>query len=129
MKYSYSVKTILRKDKTKKDGTCPLYYQIILNSDLLRLPVGKSLKPTDWDSKKSYPKGMKLSKLKRNLEKREQSFKDFITDCELQDKDISLEMIKNFYNGSGTKDFYVHFEKFCKKKFRTIKPGTQYHYK
>lgn len=128
MKYSYSVKTILRKDKSKKDGTCPMYYQIILNSSTLRLPVGKSLKPTDWDFKKCYPKGMKFNKLKRNLEKREQSFKDFITDCELQDRNVSLEMIKSFYNGNGTKDFYSHFEKFCKKKFRTIKPGTQYHY-
>lgn len=129
MKNSYSVKTILRTDKKKKDGTCPLNYRIILNGKLLRLPVGKSLKANEWDKDNDCPKGKKLKKLKENLEKREMDFKNFMLDCELGDKPLNLNVVKEFYRTSGDKrDFYDYFDEFCKRKFKTIKPGTQYHY-
>lgn len=128
MKNSYSVKTILRKDKKKKDGTCPLNYRIILNGKLLRLPVGVSLRATEWDKENGCPKGKNLVRLKQKLGKREAEFKDFMLDCELAEKPLNLTVVKEFYKGGGKNDFYVHFDEFCKRKFKTIKPGTQYHY-
>lgn len=128
MKNSYSVKTILRLDKKKKDGTCPLNYRIILNGKLVRLSVGVSLKTVEWDKENDCPKGKKLVRLKDKLEKREREFKDFMLDCELAEKPLNLTVVKDFYKGEGKKDFYIHFDEFCKRKFKTIRPGTQYHY-
>lgn len=129
MKNSYSVKTILRTDKKKKDGTCPLNYRIILNGKSVRLPVGVSLKTADWDKENDCPKGKNLAKLKEKLGKREREFKDFMLDCELGEKPLNLTVIKEFYKGGTKKDFYIHFDEFCKRKFKTLKPGTQYHYR
>ncbi len=128
MKNSYSVKTILRTDKKKIDGTCPLNYRIILNGKSVRLPVGVSLKVNEWDKEIDYPKGKKFIKLKKKLQKRENEFEEFIMNCELSDKSLNLTVIKEFFKGGGNKDFYVYFDEFCKRKFKTIKPGTQYHY-
>ncbi len=57
MRINHSVKTVLRTDKKKLDGTCPLYYQIIVNSKTLKLPVGVSLKESEWSFVKSLPNG------------------------------------------------------------------------
>lgn len=128
MKLTYSVKTILRKDKIKADGECPLNYQIILNGKLLRLPVGVSLKAEDWDKKQACPKGKKLSRLKDKLELREAEFLEFILNCEITKRPLNFNVIKEFYKGEGKKDFYTYFDEFCKRKFKIIKKGTQAHY-
>ena len=129
MKNSYSVKTILRTDKKKKDGTCPLNYRIILNGKLLRLPVGQSLKVSEWDKNNSCPKGKELVKLKKKLKKRENEFDEFMMDCELAGSPLNISVVKEYYRLKGKKkNFYTYFDEFCKRKFKTIKPGTQYHY-
>lgn len=128
MKNSYSVKTILRMDKKKKDDTYPLNYIIILNNKSVRLPVGVSLKRTEWDKENSYPKGKKLVRLKEKLDKREREFKDFMLECELNKRSLNLTVIKEFYKGGEGKDFFVYYDEFCKRKFKSIKTGTQNHY-
>ena len=128
MKNSLSVKTILRKDKKKLDGTYPLYYSIILNSKQLRLPVGKSINEKFWDKKSSYPKGQGLGMLTSKLKKREQEIRDFSLERESIGKELTLNSIKEFYNGAGTKDFYALFDEACKIKFTDLAEGTKYHY-
>jgi len=127
MSTSRTVKTILRRDKKKANGYYPLYYQIIFNSQVLKLPVGISLKPKDWDKTKNCPKGNVL--LTKKLEKKGQDIKNFIDKCDLQGKVVTKTIIKEFYNGKDCKnDFYYHFDKFTQKKFKVIKKGTQSHY-
>ena len=46
MKNHYSVKTILRKDKKRKDDTYPLNFLIIFNSKTLKLPALAKLQST-----------------------------------------------------------------------------------
>lgn len=127
MSTARTVKTILRTDKKKADGKCPLYYQVIFNSQVLKLPVGISLKANEWDKNKSYPKGNRI--MTKKLERKEQDLKKFIDDCDLHGIGVTKPLIKEFYNGKkGKKDFYYHFDKFTEKKFYSISEGTQYHY-
>lgn len=128
MKNSLSVKTILRNDKIKKDGTCPLYYSIILNSKQLRLPVGISLNPKSWDNNSNYPKGNGLGILKQKLLKQEQEIRNYALQLEIADE-LNLSRLREFYNGIVEKDFYHYFDEVCKKKFLHLKEGTKYHYK
>jgi integrase len=105
-----------------------LYFQIIFNSKVLKLPIGVSLEPKFWDKNKSYPKGRNV--LSKRLEKKEQELKDFIDECDLNGVTITKDLIKEFYNGKDQKDdFYYHFDKFTEKKFKKIKNGTKNHYK
>ena len=55
MKTVRTVKTILRKDKMKANGECPLYFQIIFNSKVLKLPIGVSLEPKFGQGGQSEP--------------------------------------------------------------------------
>jgi len=127
MKTNRSVKTVLRTDKVKMNGECPLHYQIIFNSNIIRFPVGVSLKSKDWDGRKSYPKGNVL--LSKKLERKEQEFKNFIDDNDLHNITVTKSMLKEFYNGKDAKeDFYYYFDKYTKKKFYTISKGTKNHY-
>jgi integrase len=129
MKNSCTVKTILRKDKKKKNGTCPLYFSIIINSNQLRIPVGYSISPQDWDFDKSYPNGKNFGSLKHLLSKKEYEIKDYIYGLELSDQIITFQKVKEYCNGNVNKDFYHYFDDFTKKKFDSISEGTQGHYK
>lgn len=40
MNQSYSVKTILRTDKKRKDGTCPIHYRITIEKKTVKIPSG-----------------------------------------------------------------------------------------
>jgi integrase len=131
MKNSTSVKTIIRKDKIKMNGMCPLNLSIIVNGKQLRLPVGKDWFPDKWGTKtNSYPKGSGSSTLKSLLENKEQKMRDYINKLEMSGKPITFEILKEYYNGSNhnRKDFYYYFDKFTLRKFKTIKEGTQNHY-
>lgn len=128
MRVNYSVKTILRKDKMKKNGTCPLYFSIIINSEQLRIPSGKSILPENWDYEKSCPKGKNLGSLKRVLIKRETEIVNLINKLDLNEETISIQSLKAKLNKKDCKSFYDHFDDFCNKKFDTINEGTQRHY-
>lgn len=131
MKNSTSVKTIIRKDKKKSNGMCPLNLSVIVNGRQLRLSVGKDWYANQWgDRNNSYPKGIGSATLKSLLENKEQKIRDFINKLEMAGEPVTLEAIKEFYNGvdESKSDFYYQFDKFTQRKFKSIKEGTQYHY-
>ena len=130
MKINHSVKTVIRIDKKKLDGTCPLYYQIIVNSNTLKLPVGISLKGNEWDFVKNIPNRNYRGKVSliEKLETDVQDFKDFIINRKRDKMSLTKQVLKNFYNGDADQDFYYHYDEFTKKKFKTISNGTQAHY-
>src|SRR5690606_10580930 len=100
MKNSTSVKTIIRKDKKKRNGMCPLNFSVILNGHQLRLSVGKDWYANQWgDRNNSYPKGIGSATLKSLLENKEQKIRDFINKLEMAGEPVTLEAIKEFYNG------------------------------
>ena len=65
MKNSYSVKTKLRTDKKRKNGTCPIYYSVYLNGKTMWLPTGKYWEASKWDFNSDLPKG-KSGKILKN---------------------------------------------------------------
>ena len=127
MKNSYSVKTKLRTDKKRKNGTCPIYYSVYLNGKTMWLPTGKYWEASKWDFNSDLPKGKSGKILKRNLDKGGQDIIDFLVESEQLGKTLNMDYIKRFYNGNS-KDFYDFFDDFCNKKFKDITIGTQRHY-
>lgn len=133
MKFSYSVKTKIRKDKRKIDGTCPLYHQIIFNSQVLKLPISNiSLKLEQWDEK-SQSANRKFNfykKLNRALSKSRERLEDFLYSCWVDEVVLTKKLVKEFYYGVDQKknDFYHHFDQFYARKATEIRKGTLAHY-
>lgn len=129
MKNSYSVKTILRKDKKRSDDTYPLNYLIIFNSNNLKLSTKHYLPLNEWDFEKHCPKGTGNSILKKKLQQEEKLIYNNLLELELSGKPFIKELIKEKCTGGySRKDFYYYFDEYCKKKFRLLEEGTQYHY-
>lgn len=51
MKLTYSIKPVLRLDKKKADGTCPIHFSVRVGPYSMRVSSGKSILPKDWDIK------------------------------------------------------------------------------
>lgn len=56
MKLSYSIKPVLRLDKKKIDGTCPIHFSVRVGPCTTRISSGKSVLPEEWDIKASNVK-------------------------------------------------------------------------
>ena len=130
MKVIYSsVKIILRKDKVKKDKTCPLYLSVIFSGNQFRTPLGISLLPKNWDNENNCPKGKNMASLKTTLDNKITSVKNYLNKLDIEGVTITKQLLKSYFRGENSKDFYDCYDDFCKKKFDTIREGTQYHYK
>lgn len=129
MKNYFSVKTILRRDKKRADGTYPLYYLIIFNSTNLKVPSKHYLTLNEWDFDNHCPKGIGNSILKMKLQSEEKNIYNNLIEIELSGKPLTRETIKEkILKNTVRKDFYDYFDEYCDKKFRLIEEGTQYHY-
>jgi len=51
MKLTYSIKAVLRSDKKKADGTCPIHFAVRVGPYVTRISSGKSVLPKEWDEK------------------------------------------------------------------------------
>lgn len=122
-----TVKLLLRKDKPRNDGSCPINYLIIFNRKNLKLPSKKHLPVSEWDYKNNCPRRDKI--LKNMLEHEKRRIEDFLLELRISKIPITKEVIKEKYYGkTSTDDFYYHFDEFCQRKFIEIRKGTQNHY-
>ncbi len=127
MKQKYIVKMILRKDKEKKDGTCPLYLQVLLNGKpLVKLSTGESGKKDNWDSKSQsfIGKGFGIRENNR-LRTIVLETEDFIKLEKSKGNFVSAEMIKSFFKNEDHQCYFTYFDEvFCKTRFRNLAQST-----
>jgi|GEM_PF-607424 len=132
MRNVYSVKTIIRKDKPREDGTYPLNYLVIVNSKRIKFSAGRYLALSNWDSVKGLPRGKSYATLRKKLEQEVRKLEDILLEIDLSGKPMTRELIREKYLGNAdeknTRNFYYHFDEFCKKKFLEISEGTSNHY-
>lgn len=128
MKLNYSVKAILRTDKKRLDGKCPINFRVTINSKVLKLPSGEFVEESNWNKTDSCYKGSKTSVANEMLDKEINRIKDFIREQRIFGREVTRETIKKFYSKKDTNDFSILYEEFSKKKFKEISLGTQEHY-
>ncbi|MDF2437771.1 MAG: hypothetical protein K0Q95_2147 [Bacteroidota bacterium] len=114
MNYNYSIKAILRKDKTKKNGKCPINLMVTFGGKQLKLPTQLEAEEKFWDKnllqikKGEQDYGLKNAKLMRLKNK----LQTHIYKLELSEQIVNGEAIKNFLGTSENKNsFYTYFEK------------------
>ena len=133
MRLSYSVKTKIRKDKKKTDGTHPIYHQIIFNSEVLKLTVpNASLKLSEWNEEmqcanRKFPDYKNLNYV---LRQEKSKIEKFLFNCRVNETTVTKRRVKEFYSGkdNNKNDFYYFFDQFYARKSTEIRKGTLAHY-
>lgn len=123
MKDTFKIRTVLREDKGKANGKCPIYYIVNLNGKEFKLSTGQWLEKSNWDAKNREPKG-NFSNLRRILRKELMDLDNFYFDKIARNETVTPEIIKCFYKGVDDKDFFEYYERFLELKRRTEKEST-----
>lgn len=129
LKQNFSVKAVLRKDKKRKDGLCPINYRVTINSATVRLHSGVYCEEDNWNSVEGLYKG-KLSSVDNSLLCRDiAKIKNYLVEQRTIGTQLDIELVKRFYSTKDSDDFYEFYEEFCEKKLPELSEGTRYHYK
>ncbi|MFP9117179.1 tyrosine-type recombinase/integrase [Flavobacterium sp. RNTU_13] len=124
----FKVKPILRKDKKRQDGLCPIYIKVIIKRKNIKLPTNMLAEESVWNTKLGTFKEA-ASSIKNSLLKKQTSEIDtYLWQQVAAENEPTLEMVKNQFTKQKNSGFYVLLEECYQAKFREIKPGTQKHY-
>lgn len=128
MKKPYSILIILRKDKIGVDGRCPLNVQVRLNSKVIKLPTKQKIYPDQWDSKTKTCIGKGYGELNVFLKDITLKLEKFCLNKINNNQPLTIDMIKEYYNGVNLNCFYTVFDKMLAIKSKKIKEPTLYKY-
>lgn len=92
-----SIKVVLRTNKTKKDGTCPLAIRITKDRKTKFVFTGKYIFEKDWDAENTKVKRSHENSGRMNafLRKKLREIETITDDAELAEEEVSLTQIKN----------------------------------
>lgn len=130
----FTVKAVLRTDKLRKDGTCPIYIVLQRNNVTQKLSLSEFIEEKYWDKTAGLAIGKGYGNLNAIIKREKQNLEDFIRESKSLGKLLSKVDISNFWNDKSeivTKEeltFSKFYESFCKRHFLTIRESTQIHY-
>lgn len=127
-KQNFTVKAILRTDKKRKDGTCPINFRVTINSIVVKLPSGECSTESNWNALEGLYKGAKSSPENSVLDNEMSNIKSFLREKRSIGVHLDVELVKSFYSTKDSDDFFEFFDKFCENRFSELSEGTQYHY-
>lgn len=121
-KVNLKIKLILRKDKIRKDGKCPLYYHVLLNGESFKSPTGVCVLEADWDIKKRIIKNnaLETAKLDKNLSK----FRETFVKEEIAGNKVTLEKVKAYFSDESTDNFYAFYDKYINRRRKEFSDQT-----
>jgi integrase/recombinase XerD len=99
MKLTFSVRSVIRLDKKKKDGTCPIHFSVRVGAVATRMPSGKSIDPKDWDANNNCPKKRDkfLQLLATYLNQKTSGFETYMLTQESLGKPITLNVALSYF--------------------------------
>lgn len=128
----FTVRAVLRTDKIRKDGTCPIHIVLQRNNVTQKFSSSEFIEERYWDKNTEQGIGKGFGNLNAVIKKKKQKLEDFIREGKSLGKSLSKDEISNFWNGKSDSEddllFSKFYESFCKRHFLTIKESTQIHY-
>lgn len=128
----FTVRAVLRTDKIRKNGTCPIYIVLQRNNVTQKLSLSEFIEEKYWDKDKEQGIGKGFGNLNAVIKKKKQNLEDFIRESKSIGRPLSKTDISNFWNGKTETDneilFSTFYESYCKRHFQTIRKSTQIHY-
>lgn len=130
MKNFISIRAVLRTDKRRNDGTCPIYIFINRNGETQKLSLSEFVPEKSWDKLQGLAKGKGYSDLNAVIIKKKSLLQDFIRKNAAIDKEVTNKEISDFWNrkNSNHNDFYRFYKGFCTEHFKNLADSTQVHY-
>ncbi|MFN3967745.1 site-specific integrase [Flavobacterium sp.] len=130
----FTVRAVLRTDKLRKDGTCPIYIILQRNNVTQKLSLSEFIEEKYWDKTTELGIGKGFGNLNALIKKEKQNLEDFIRQSKSLGNSLSKTDISNFWNGKSETEpeedlaFSNFYESFCKRHFLNIRESTQVHY-
>lgn len=130
MKLNYNVRIVIRKDKERNDGTCPLYLKVTLNGKpLVKLSMGEGVLKKDWDSKNQKALGKGYGLFNSHLNRSILEIEDLINEKKARGKSVTREEIICLFKKEDKECYYKYFDDvFCKNKFTEVSEYTKESY-
>lgn len=103
-----SIKTILRINKIKPDGTAPIIFRITSNRKVTEHFSGQYIKPEEWDEKNSLVKKSHSNSVRLNhlIEKKRSEISDILLEAQSDKKALSKKQIKHKIKTNNTSSFF-----------------------
>lgn len=113
MRLTYSIKSVLRPDKIKEDGTVPIYYSLRVGPVTSRIPSGKSIPLKDWNKAEACPKkNTQFNQLLASyLSKKISDWQLYMLTEENLGKPVTLTMAKAYFDNGGKLTFFDFWNK------------------
>lgn len=113
MKESWGIRVVLRKDKMKEGGKCPLHWEVTVNGQVSKFSTGKGIELKHWDNlKKEAKKGCGYSMvLNGYLRKTQTEFEEYMIGLENKGVPLTKKKVQTFFRGEKKVTFYEFFEK------------------
>lgn len=130
----FTIRAVLRTDKIRKNGSCPIYVVLQYNNVTQKLSLAEFIEEEFWDKNAEQGIGKGYGNLNAIIRKKKQNLEDFIRENKSIGKPVSKTDISNFWNGKSETEiedqllFSKFYETFCKRHFLTIRESTQIHY-
>jgi integrase len=128
MRQNFTVKAIIRSDKKRKNGTCPINYRVTIDKRTVKLPSGEFIEQTNWNKSDGLVKGSKSSLVNSLLDNDVSRIKDFLREQRSLGNTLSTDLVKKYFSKNSTDDFSTIYDEFCNRKFLEVCGGTQKHY-
>ena len=126
MKKNYIVKLILRKDKERKNGTCPIYINIHLNGKFfVKFSTGEYGVKESWDLTSQSFIGKGFGLLNKQLKQMVFELENYIAEEKSRMEFVSTEMLKNYFRKEDNQCYYNYFDNtFCKSRLTNLTKST-----
>lgn len=126
MKNAWGLRVVIRKDKMKDGGRCPLHWEATVNGQVFKFSSGKVIELKHWDNqKKEAKKGCGYSMvLNGYLRNTLNEYEAYMIDLENKGIPLSKKKLEVFFRGEKKVTFYEFFERTVKRWEGDKKPST-----
>ena len=126
MKNAWGLRVVIRKDKMKDGGRCPLHWEATVNGQVFKFSTGKVIELRHWDNlKKEAKKGCGYSMvLNGYLRNTFNEYEDYMIGLENKGIPLSKKKLEVFFRGEKKLTFYDFFERTVKRWEGDKKPST-----
>lgn len=124
----FNVKAILRSDKKRKDGSCPVYVKITVSSRCTKIPVGVYGTAEEWDPLVGSFTEQGSSVRNSILRKKVAGIEEFLWQQVAANNELSIAAVRFHFGKAGRRDFYSLLEECYKHQFGLVAPCTKKHY-
>jgi len=108
---------IIRTDKERKDGKCPINIRVSMDNKVAKLMTGVSLFVEDWSKETGFVKrGRNLDAERKRLNACMMKLEEFIDKKNLYDRPFNMQDLKDAYKGVDNKGFFDYYDEFVKHK-------------